>query len=82
VVAEFDRRLSAATAAGLVRQDVAVDLRNALSALRSRIALGEPAALRQGAVDLRRKLAERLAERAIDPTAAGQLTAALDPLLA
>jgi serine/threonine-protein kinase len=81
VVDEFERRLSQAAAAGRVRADVAVDLRNGLNDLRDRISHGGQGDLRQRAADLRRKLAERLAERAIDARTAAQLTDLLDPLL-
>jgi hypothetical protein len=81
VVDEFDRRLAGAASAGLVRADVAVDLRNGLTDLRDRISQGQTGDLRQRAEDLRRKLAERVAERAIDARTAAQLAALLDPLL-
>jgi serine/threonine-protein kinase len=82
VVDEFDRRLADAAAAGLVRADVAVDLRNGLTDLRDRIGQGRSGELRQRAENLRRKLAERVAERAIDARTAAQLTTVLGPLLA
>jgi serine/threonine-protein kinase len=82
VVDLFDRELTEAAAAGRVRADVAVDLRNGLADLRTRIDAGPPDALRQRVVELRRKLDERLAERAIDAQTAARLTTVLDPLLA
>jgi serine/threonine-protein kinase len=81
VVNEFERQLTEAAAAGRVRADVAVDLRNGLADLRARIDSGIPTGLRQRAVDLRRKLGERVAERAIDAQTAAQLAIVLDPLL-
>jgi serine/threonine-protein kinase len=81
VVEEFDRRLASAASAGLVRADVAVDLRNGLTDLRDRISRGQTGELRPRAENLRRKLAERVAERAIDARTAAQLAALLDPLL-
>jgi hypothetical protein len=81
VVEEFDRRLASAASAGLVRADVAVDLRNGLTDLRDRISQGQTGELRQRAENLRRKLSERVAERAIDARTAAQLATLLDPLL-
>ena len=49
----FNRRQWMAGAAGLVRADVAVDLRNGLNELRERISQGQVADLRRRAADLR-----------------------------
>jgi serine/threonine-protein kinase len=81
VVDEFDRRLTSAASAGLVRADVAVDLRNGLTDLRDRISRGQTGDLRRRVENLRKKLSERVAERGIDAGTAAQLSTLLDPLL-
>jgi serine/threonine-protein kinase len=79
VVTRFDLRLSQALAAGQVRQDVALDLRNKLVELRNRLDRPAPD-LRDPARELRRKLGERRAEGAIDARAAADLDLLLVPL--
>jgi serine/threonine-protein kinase len=81
VVDLFDRELTEAAAAGRVRADVAVDLRNSLVALRSGIDSGTPEDLRLRAAELRRKLDERVAEQGIEAQTAARLTTVLSPLL-
>ena len=65
---------------GMIRADVGVDFGNFIRPVEADLLAGEPASVRQLAVTLRAKLAQRVNEDAVTPDAARAIAADLDML--
>ena len=79
-VQNLAQTVSKDVADGMIRPDVGVDFGNFIRPVEADLLAGEPASVRQLAVTLRAKLAQRVNEDAVTPDAARAIAAELDTL--
>ena len=81
-VQDLAQTVSRDVATGMIRPDVGVDFGNFIRPVEADLVAGEPAGVRQLAVTLRAKLAQRVNEDAVTPDAARVIAAELNTMQA